>query len=86
MRSETLLFFFNLLNNKEMYIIHNKTRQTSSNIDGHWPLDYLEKMLEKGDRIIVISLYSNTIKVPYHVDYNGVKEWEWENFPLLKSY
>ena len=68
-----------------MYIIHNKTKNTSWKLDGQWPTDSIDKMLEKGDRIIVISLYSNTIKVPYYVDYNGVKEWEWESFPLLKG-
>ena len=46
----------------------------------------LEKMLEAGDRVIVISLYSNTIKVPYLEELNGLREWYWENFPLLNYY
>jgi hypothetical protein len=69
-----------------MYIIHNKTKQTFSKYEGCWPSELLEKQLEKGDRVIVISLYSNTIKVPYKLEYNGVVEWEWENFPLLKEF
>lgn len=67
-----------------MYIIHNKTKNTISHYEGSWPSDMLEKELEKGNRIIVISLYSNTIKVPYRLEYNGVVEWEWENFSFLK--
>lgn len=67
-----------------MYIIHNKTKNTVSYHEGSWPSELLEKQLDKGDRVIVISLYSNTIKVPYSVEYNGITEWEWENFPLFK--
>jgi hypothetical protein len=63
-----------------MYIIINKTRQTCTKHTGNWPS--LDKWLDKGDRIIVISLYSNTIKVPYKVEYNGITEWDWENFTM----
>lgn len=69
-----------------MYIIHNKTKRTSHQYEGSWPSELLEKQLEKGDRVIVISLYSNTIKVPYKLEYNGITEWEWEDFPLLKEF
>lgn len=67
-----------------MYIIHNKTKNSTYYHEGSWPAAILEKQLEKDDRIIVISLYSNTIKVPYKLEYNGIIEWEWEDFPLLK--
>ena len=63
-----------------MYIIINKTRQTCDRHTGNFP--NLDKLLNKGDKIIIISLYSNTIKVPYFVDYNGIKEWDWEDFSL----
>lgn len=63
-----------------MYIIINKTNKTFLRHRGSWP--DLEEFLEKGDRIVIISLYSNTIKVPYKVEYNGVVEWEWENYPM----
>lgn len=69
-----------------MYIIHNKTKRTSNSYEGSWPQDMLEKMLETGDRVIVISLYSNTIKVPYLEELNGIREWYWENFPLLNHH
>jgi hypothetical protein len=63
-----------------MYIIINKTRKTCDRHTGSFP--NLDKLLNKGNRIIIISLYSNTIKVPYFVDYNGIKEWDWEDFSL----
>jgi len=63
-----------------MYIIINKTKQSCIKTTGHFP--NLDKELDEGDRIIIISLYSNTIKVPYNVEYNGVKEWEWEDYPV----
>ena len=65
-----------------MYIIHNKTKNTSWKLDGSWPEESIDKMLQNGDRVIVISLYSDTIKVPYYIEHNGVKEWEWESFTL----
>lgn len=69
-----------------MYIIHNKTKNTTTRYEGSWPLELLEKQLEKGDKLIVVSLYSNTIKIPYKLEYNGIQEWEWEDFPLLNSF
>jgi hypothetical protein len=39
-------------------------------------------MLNRGDRVAVVSLYSNTIKVPYSYIDNGVKVWEWDDYPL----
>jgi hypothetical protein len=63
-----------------MYIIINKTQQTCTKHTGNFP--NLDKLLVRGDRIIIISTYSGTIKVPYFVEYNGIKEWEWESFPI----
>ncbi len=63
-----------------MYIIINKTKQSCIRHEGSFP--NVDKELDRGDRVIVISLYSNTIKVPYKVEYNGVVEWEWENYPM----
>lgn len=66
-----------------MYIIHNKTKNTTTHYEGSFPAGLLEKQLDKGDRLIVISLYSNTIKVPYEIEEYNIKEWEWQDFPLL---
>jgi hypothetical protein len=45
-------------------------------------MDILEEQLSKGDRVIVISHYSKTIKVPYCVEDNGNIEWDWASFPF----
>jgi len=66
-----------------MYIIINKTRKTCKSQKGNFP--NLDKWLDKGDKIIIISLYSNTIKVPYFIEYNDIKEWEWEDFSINVS-
>jgi hypothetical protein len=63
-----------------MYIIINKTKQSCTRLEGHFP--NLDKQLDRGDRIIIISLYSNTIKVPYKLEYNGITEWDWENYSV----
>lgn len=71
-----------------MYIIINKTQNKTVYKQGSFPDMYEE--LEKGDDIIIISLYSNTIKVPY-IDHsqNGYGEniWEWKEykFPQLSN-
>ena len=63
-----------------MYLIINKTTQTKSKCEGGFP--NLDSLLEKGDRIIIISFYSHTIKVPYLIEENGLKYWDWESFPF----
>lgn len=69
-----------------MYIIINKTKQTRTTHEGSWPGGSLETQLNKGDIIIVISLYSNTIKVPHKLEYNGIEEWEWEDFTMFQTH
>lgn len=63
-----------------MYTVINKTQKTSFQYKGGFP--NLEKFLNNGDKIIVISTYSNTIKVPYKEELNGEVEWEWESYPF----
>lgn len=71
-----------------MYIIINKTQYKTVYKQGNFPDMYEE--LERGDDIIVISLYSNTIKVPY-IDHSqngyGKNIWEWKEykFPQLSN-
>ena len=64
-----------------MYIVINKTQNKALDIGGNFPDMYEE--LENGDKIVIISTYSNTIKVPYihHVEY-GENIWEWEEYKL----
>ena len=48
-----------------MYIIINNTTRKNTKIEGSFPQDLVVEMLEKGDDLIIISTYSNTIKIPY---------------------
>lgn len=65
-----------------MYLIINKTKNKKIKCVGNFPSNMLEEWLNEGDKIIVISTYSNTIKVPYFVYSNGETAWEYEDFPL----
>jgi hypothetical protein len=66
-----------------MYIIINKTAKTQKTYEGSWPAMYLEAMISNGDDIIVVSLYSNTIKVPKGTTVsNGIEEIDWIEYPL----
>ena len=48
-----------------MYIIINKTKGINFKHEGGFPEEELIDMLEEDDDLIIISSYSNTIKVPY---------------------
>ena len=66
-----------------MYIIINKTQNKTTYREGNFPDVYEE--LQRGDDIIIVSLYSNTIKIPYIDDtQNGYDEtiWEWKEYKL----
>lgn len=64
-----------------MYYIINRTTNITTKVSGGWP--DLDPLLNLGDDIIVISTYSNTIKVPFieSVEYN-VNVWEWKEYRL----
>jgi hypothetical protein len=69
-----------------MYIIINKTHRKEFKIEGGWPDGLIEHMLNQGDDIIVISTYSNTIKIPIglkdvsNVLWRSDVEWEWKEY------
>ena len=66
-----------------MYIIINKTSSDTTVSYGDFPICYIEDFLNRGDKLIVISLYSNTIKTPYLVDViDGNNEWLWDEYPF----
>jgi hypothetical protein len=48
-----------------MYIVINRTKGTEIKYKGSFPYSLVVDLLENGDDLIVISTYSNTIKVPY---------------------
>ncbi len=62
------------------YYISNQTKHSVSSVQGNFP-DVTEE-LDKGDKIIIISTYSNTVKVPHCTVLNGINEWDWEDYPL----
>jgi hypothetical protein len=55
------------------YIINRTTNQTTTHF-GDWPS--LNEQLTNGEDIIVVSLYSNTIKTPYMEN----DCWEWKEY------
>jgi hypothetical protein len=61
-----------------MYIVINKTKRKDFQFTGNWPNDIIEYMLDNGDDIIVISTYSNTIKIPgdFSTEFEGEREWK----------
>jgi len=63
-----------------MYTIINKTQKKNFKVVGDWPADTVETMLCNGDDIIVISTYSNTIKVPVYDIMSDTHAWNWEDF------
>lgn len=66
----------------QKYIIINRTDKVHECTNGDFP-DLTDK-LNAGKDIIVISLYSNTIKIPIKEELYGEIEWDWKDydFPL----
>lgn len=56
------------------YIINRTTNQTTTHY-GNFP--DVDDLLNRGDDVIIISLYSNTIKVPYK-EYDD--NWGWKDY------
>lgn len=46
-----------------MYLIINNTTRHTETIEGSWPSEYLGSLMKQGQDILVISMYSRTIKV-----------------------
>ena len=63
-----------------MYIVINNTKNKQYQFTGGWPSGIIEYMLDNGDDIIVISTYSNTIKVPIGFGIKFEGEWEWKEY------
>jgi|LakMenEpi03Aug12_release.lakeMendotaPanAssembly.Ray.scaffolds.fasta_scaffold00112_127 hypothetical protein len=64
-----------------MYLIINRASGKTTPHEGDFPLTLVEELLLKGDDIIVISLYSNTIKIPAGFN-SAISEWDWVEYPL----
>jgi len=65
-----------------MYLLINKTAGTTQRIIGGYPLNTVDALLDAGQDIIVISLYSNTVKIPTgtYDDLNGFREYHWKEY------
>ena len=63
-----------------MYAIINNTQRKEFRITGGWPGDIIDYMLDNGDDLIVISTYSNTIKVPVGFGTKYKDQWEWKEY------
>lgn len=65
-----------------MYLIINKTTNTNTKVVGSFPSALLDKLLEEGNDLIVISTYSNTIKIPFinknFQSYETKSGYEWD--------
>lgn len=64
-----------------MYLVINKISGKTTVNKGDFPLVLIEDLLSSGNDIIVISLYSQTIKVPTFFN-TSIGEWEWVEYPL----
>ena len=68
-----------------MYIIINKTTNKTEQLEGNYPSTYVKALLDRGDDIIIISLYSNTIKIPYSYKEYGITFWDNKEYSLPKE-
>ena len=72
-----------------MYLIINKTNNTNTQVFGAFPIVLLNRLLEEGNDLIVISTYSNTIKVPFidkefqSYETKSGYEWGFKDYPLI---
>jgi hypothetical protein len=65
-----------------VYTIVNKTTKVTYTHTGNFPMSFVDSLLNADNDIIVISTYSNTIKVPQLVVENGETRWEWTDYPF----
>lgn len=66
-----------------MYIVINKTKNTTTTHIGDFPKEFVENLLNSSHTILVISLYSNTIKIPYlNKHWDDESGWSWREFDL----
>jgi hypothetical protein len=69
-----------LANFKIMYLVINKTRNAIYSLEGNWNSTLIHDLLDTGNDIIVISLYSHTVKLPTEKDEDGW--WQWHEYDL----
>ncbi len=63
----------------ETYIVINATTKETKFQQGSFNFGYLQPLVRKGHVIMIVSLYSNSIKTPY-IDEYGDFGWKDHNF------
>lgn len=68
-----------------MYKILNRTTGKVTNVEGNWPDTLVTQLLNENNDIIVISLYLNTVKIPFEI--NGIntndRDWDWKEYKMV---
>lgn len=63
-----------------MYLILNRTTGVTTKVEGNYPYNTIQELLNNDQDIIIISLYSGVIKVPYlHQPEAAHEEPYWSN-------
>lgn len=65
-----------------MYLIVNNTTRKTSKVTGNYPGNYIDSLLDEGNDILVISLYSNSIKVCTGKQDTWSDDYSWKEYPL----
>jgi hypothetical protein len=66
-----------------MYIIISRSPKRDQDFyQGNFPISILEKRLNAGEDLIIISTYSGTVKIPYSIEENGITRWEYKDYEL----
>ena len=68
-----------------MYKILNRATGIVTNVEGNWPDTLVTQLLTENNDIIVISLYSNTVKIPFEIVGNTTndRDWDWKEYRMV---
>lgn len=69
-----------------MYFIINRTKDESYTHNGFYPDNFIEELLKQGDDVIIISTYSNTIKIPKLKVENGETELDTKEYNIPMAF
>ena len=76
-----LPFYQTLKLNTVAYILINKTRKTVRILEGAWSEGRIKLYLMAGEKLVVISTYSNTLKIPTYCKEDDKITWEEFDIP-----
>jgi hypothetical protein len=69
-----------------MYFIINRTKNESYTHNGFFPSEFIEGLLKQGDDVIIISTYSNTIKIPELKVIDGENELDIKEYNIPMAF